>query len=96
MEKGRWVEPVELAKAAHGVFDALADSRKVDIDYDRRADVLYVNFTHSPHENADYTLDTGDYVFRYRKGELIGVTVIDAALHGSLAFKDFPANYLKA
>ena len=45
------------------------------IDYDEKADVLYISFG-KPKAADDGILDN-DVILRYKKKELIGITVID-------------------
>lgn len=50
-------------------------ARKLDIDYDEKADVLYLSFG-KPKPADDGILLDNDVVLRYKKKELIGITVI--------------------
>jgi uncharacterized protein YuzE len=48
------------------------------VDYDREADVLYISF-HRP-QKATHTETRDDGVLlRYRDGQLVGITVLDAS-----------------
>jgi uncharacterized protein YuzE len=48
------------------------------VDYDAEADVLYISFKR-PQQATD-TVATGDgLLLRYRKDQLVGVTVLDAS-----------------
>jgi uncharacterized protein YuzE len=48
------------------------------IDYDKDADVLYINFER-PQKATDSEMLTDGILLRYRKNELVGVTVLDAS-----------------
>jgi len=48
------------------------------IDYDKDADVLYINFKR-PQKATDSKMLTDGILLRYRKNELVGVTVLDAS-----------------
>ena len=50
-------------------------AKRLDIDYDEKADVLYISFG-KPKAADDGILDN-DVILRYKKKELIGITVID-------------------
>ena len=48
------------------------------VDYDREADVLYINFRRP--QNADDSLMTEEGILlRYRQEELVGLTVLDTS-----------------
>ncbi len=46
--------------------------------YDKEADVLYINFK-KPSNADDSELTDDDIVIRYEKGEIIGITVLNAS-----------------
>ncbi len=50
-------------------------AKRLDIDYDEKADVLYISFG-KPKAADDGILDN-DVILRYKKKELIGITVMD-------------------
>ena len=50
-------------------------ARRLDIDYDEKADVLYISFG-KPKAADDGILDN-DAILRYKKKQLIGITVMD-------------------
>jgi len=52
----------------------LALSRRIWLDYDAEADVLYLSFR-KPQQATDSELDD-DVVYHYRHGELVGLTII--------------------
>jgi len=45
------------------------------IDYDEENDILHINFHNHPLEAGGITNRKGDFVFRYKRGALIGVTI---------------------
>ena len=51
------------------------DLRGLSVAYDREADVLYISF--GPDREADDAVPTDeDIIVRYRKGEVVGLTVL--------------------
>lgn len=48
----------------------------IDVFYDRDHDVLYISFG-GVREADDSELTSNDVVVRYRKGEVVGVTVLE-------------------
>ena len=46
--------------------------------YDKQADVLYINFKKPSHAD-DSELTDDDVIIRYEKGEIIGITVLNAS-----------------
>jgi uncharacterized protein YuzE len=47
--------------------------------YDKDADVLYINFKKPSHaDNSELTED--DIIIRFEKGEIIGITVLNASM----------------
>ena len=50
-------------------------AKKLDIDYDDEADVLYISFG-KPREADNGMLLDNDVILRYKRKELIGITVI--------------------
>jgi uncharacterized protein YuzE len=52
--------------------------KKIWVDYDEVADVLYVNFKeHSHADNSDLTDD--DVIIRYEEGQVVGMTFLNAS-----------------
>ncbi len=52
--------------------------RNIWSSYDKKADVLYINFKKSSH--ADDTVITDDEILiRYEKGKIIGITILNAS-----------------
>jgi uncharacterized protein YuzE len=46
--------------------------------YDKEADVLYVNFKKPSHAD-DSELTDDDVIIRYEKGEIVGLTILNAS-----------------
>lgn len=53
-------------------------SRKVHLDYDEEADVLYISFDRPQHATDSEMLDQG-ILLRYRDEKLVGITVFEAS-----------------
>lgn len=52
--------------------------KKIWVDYDQEADVLYVNFKKPSHaEDSEMTDD--DVIVRYEKGQVVGMTFLHAS-----------------
>ncbi|MDD1738819.1 MAG: DUF2283 domain-containing protein [Methanothrix sp.] len=52
--------------------------KKIWVDYDQLADVLYVNFKKPSHaDDSDITDD--DVIVRYEKGKIVGMTFLNAS-----------------
>ena len=52
--------------------------KKIWVDYDEVADVLYVNFKEQSHaDNSDLTDD--DVIIRYEEGQVVGMTFLNAS-----------------
>lgn len=56
-------------------------SSRIYTDYDKEADVLYINFEESPKAD-DSEITDEDVIIRYEKGDVIGITVINASKRG--------------
>lgn len=52
--------------------------KKVWIDYDEEADVLYISFKR-PQRATDTQMTDDGILLRYRDGELVGLTILDAS-----------------
>ena len=52
--------------------------RRIWMTYDKEADVLYVNFKKPSHAD-DSELTDDDIVVRYEKGQIIGLTILNAS-----------------
>ena len=55
--------------------------RKMWIDYDKEADVLYINFKR-PQKATDSEMMEKGILLRYRDNELVGITILDASQRG--------------
>jgi uncharacterized protein YuzE len=49
--------------------------------YDKKADVLYLNFKKPSHAD-DSEITDDDIIIRYQKGEIVGITVLNASRKG--------------
>ncbi len=54
----------------------MINDKNYSIDYDKDADVLYINFHNQPLK-ADDAIQVGDIIYRYKDNKLIGITIID-------------------
>jgi len=54
------------------------DSKRMWYSYDEEADVLYLNFKKPSHAD-DSELTDDDMIIRYERGEVVGVTVLNAS-----------------
>jgi len=52
-------------------------SRHIWIDYDKRADILYINFE-KPQQATDSVLK-GNVLIRKRNGRVVGLTILNAS-----------------
>lgn len=52
--------------------------RRMWIDYDKEADVLYINFKR-PQKATDSEMMKNGILLRYRDEELVGMTILDAS-----------------
>jgi uncharacterized protein YuzE len=55
--------------------------RKLWVDYDKEADVLYINFKR-PQKATDSEMTENGILLRYRDKELVGITILDASTRG--------------
>lgn len=70
---------VEAKKILNLVPDLLEmPYSKVWTSYDKNADVLYINFKKPSHAD-DSELTEDDIIIRYEKGEIVGITVLNAS-----------------
>jgi uncharacterized protein YuzE len=51
---------------------------RIWIAYDKEADVLYINFKKPSHAD-DSELTDDDVIIRYEKGEVVGLTILNAS-----------------
>jgi uncharacterized protein YuzE len=73
------MEAVEVRKALNLVPELLdVPHSRIWTVYDKEADVLYLNFKKPSHAD-DSELTDDDLIIRYEKGEIIGVTVLNAS-----------------
>ena len=57
--------------------------KRIWVDYDESADVLYVSFKKPSHaDDSDLTDD--DIIIRYEKGQVVGMTFLNASKRKSL------------
>jgi len=73
-----------LAKAVDDISQAVPHlirlpQRKVSIDYDEEADVLYISLKRPQKATDTKFLNDKGILLRYREKELVGVTVLDAS-----------------
>jgi uncharacterized protein YuzE len=52
--------------------------KRIWVAYDEEADVLYVNFKKPSHAD-DSELTEDDIIVRYEKGQIIGITILNAS-----------------
>ena len=64
-------------------------SRRFAVDYDKEEDVLYIQYGSSSVE-ADDATQLGDYILRFVKSKVIGLTIINALKHIRANFMDAP------
>ena len=77
----------DLRQNPHGVCElkpavatSLNISRKhICYDYDQEVDVLYLGFGDKPRSADDSELTDDDLIIRYDRGEIIGVTILNAS-----------------
>lgn len=76
----------EQARAVSGAL-ALAQlvgrlpARKLSLDYDPEADVLYVSLNRPQKATETIDLEDEGVLLRFRDDELVGITVLDASRH---------------
>jgi len=51
--------------------------RETFIDYDKENDILTINFHNHPLEASGITNTRGDFIFRSKRGEPTGVTIMN-------------------
>jgi len=62
-----------------------APTRRIWIDYDDEADVMYISFR-KPQRANDSIMEDNDVICHYRDGEMVGMTVLQASAN----FGQFP------
>ncbi len=72
----------EVKKLLHIVPDLLEmPYSRIWTDYDKEADVLYINFKKPGHADDSEIMDD-DVIVRYEKGDIIGITIMNASKRG--------------
>lgn len=70
---------IEVKKILNIVPDLIEmHHSKIWTDYDKEADVLYINFKKSSHAD-DSKITDDDIIIRYEKGDIIGITITYAS-----------------
>ncbi len=70
---------VEIKKILNLVPDLLdVPHSRIWTSYDKEADVLYINFKKPSHAD-DSELTDDDVIIRYEKGEIVGITILNAS-----------------
>jgi uncharacterized protein YuzE len=64
--------------ACYDAFTKEMPHTRIWTTYDKEADVLYINFKKPSHAD-DSELTDDDIIIRYEKGEVIGVTILNAS-----------------
>jgi len=73
------MEAVEIKKILPLVSELLdVPHSRIWTSYDKDADVLYINFKKPSHAD-DSELTDDDIIIRYEKGEIIGITILNAS-----------------
>jgi len=80
-----------IVEVATDIFHTIKPDSKIIIDYDKKEDVLYINYHNSPLQKADFGRRFGDYIVRIKDGVVIGVTILNASLHFKRNFSDKPS-----
>jgi uncharacterized protein YuzE len=68
--------------------------KRIWYDYDDEADVLYLNFKKPSHAD-DSELTDDDIIIRYEKGEIIGITILNASKRGISIAKESAVHEVK-
>lgn len=67
------------------IFDIISslniNPSKIEIFYDKEADVLYISFN-KPKKADDSEITDNDIIIRYKKGKIIGITILNASRKG--------------
>jgi len=73
------IEDRNIAQVMHATPYLLKFPRKkMWIDYDQEADVLYINFKR-PQKATDSEMTKDGILLRYKDDELVGMTILDAS-----------------
>jgi len=71
--------PVEVKKVLNIVPQLVGiPYMRIWSSYDKEADVLYLNFKKPSHAD-DSELTEDDIIIRYEKGEVVGITILNAS-----------------
>ncbi|OIP41705.1 hypothetical protein AUJ95_02825 [Candidatus Desantisbacteria bacterium CG2_30_40_21] len=77
--------PVEVQKILNIVPQLVGiPYMRIWSSYDKEADVLYLNFKKPSHAD-DSELTGDDIIIRYEKGEVVGITILNASKRGITA-----------
>ena len=82
-EEGRLVQTVDILESVP--YFLKLGAKKIWLDYDEEADVLYVSFRH-PQGATDSRMGD-DLIYHYRDKELVGITVLHASEIGQSSSK---------
>lgn len=66
----------EVFKVTHSLLKL--SQKKMRIDYDESADVLYISFQR-PQKATDTEMTEDGILLRYKDDELVGITILDAS-----------------
>lgn len=80
----------EIEKVAIAILGCGRPASKIMVDYDKLQDVLYINYLNSDPEEADFGTKVGDYILRFKKNFIVGVTILNAEEHLKKRFSDVP------
>ena len=71
------MEAIEIKDIKH-MLPYFLKYKKIWVDYDQEADVLYLHFKRPNHaDNSEITKD--DIILRYEKDEIIGLSILNAS-----------------
>jgi uncharacterized protein YuzE len=70
-------------ESIEGIFEAMPHilnlpAAKFWVDYDRKADVLYISFQR-PQKATDSEMLEDGVILRYRRDKMVGLTILDAS-----------------
>jgi uncharacterized protein YuzE len=78
----KYMEAVEVKSVLNLVPELLdVPYSRIWTVYDKEADVLYLNFKKPSHVD-DSELTDDDLIIRYEKGDVVGITVLNASRRG--------------
>lgn len=70
------INPKDIIRLAPQILNL--PSKNLWSNYDEEADVLYINFK-KPSQADDSELTDDNLIIRYEKGEVIGITILNAS-----------------